>query len=111
MTTQLPAIVDLAVESSSALSYDNHPVATLNDHVVRIGVMTEPYHWHYHPNSDETFLVVEGRLEIEFEAGALQLGPGQMVTVARGVRHRTRPVGERSVNLTFESATTETVAI
>jgi len=28
--------------------------------VVRISTMTEPYHWHSHPNSDEMFLVVEG---------------------------------------------------
>jgi hypothetical protein len=34
-----------------------------------------------------------------------------MVTVPRGLRHRTRPVGDRSVNLTFEAAKAETVAV
>ena len=111
MTVKLPQVVTLGSESSSAASYDNHPIATINDHVVRISVMTQPYHWHLHPNSDETFLVVEGRLKIEFESGALQLEPGQMVTVPRGVRHRTSPVGERSVNITFEAANAETIAI
>lgn len=108
---KLPEIVSVGSESSSKASYDNHPVATINDHVVRISVMTQPYHWHFHPNSDETFLVLEGRLEIEFEEGAVQVGPGQMVTVPRGRRHRTRPVGERSVNLTFEAAASETIAV
>jgi len=70
--------------------------------------MTGPYHWHSHPNSDETFLVVEGGLFIEFEQGELQLAPGQMTTIPRGVRHRTRPVSDRSVNLTFEAANAET---
>ena len=70
--------------------------------------MTRPYHWHSHPNSDETFLVIEGGLVIEFERGEIKLAPGQMVTVPRGLRHRTRPEGDRSVNLTFEAANAET---
>src|ERR1700730_14059932 len=111
MTGKLPEIITLGSESSSEVSDDNHPIATTNDHVIRISVMTQPYHWHLHPNSDETFLVVEGRLKIEFEDGALELGPGQMVTVPRGVRHRTRPVGDRSVNITFEAAKAETIAV
>lgn len=73
--------------------------------------MSERYHWHSHPNSDETFLVMEGGLSIEFEAGSLELEPGQMVTVPRGLRHRTRPVGARSVNLTFELADAQTISI
>ena len=106
---RLPEITTLASESSSGASYDNHPIAIVNDHVVRISVMTQPCQWHLHPNSDETFLVIEGRLTVEFEDGTLELGPGQMVTVPRGLRHRTYPVGDRSVNLTFEAAGTETV--
>jgi mannose-6-phosphate isomerase-like protein (cupin superfamily) len=104
----LPAIVTLSSEASCTGQYDNHALAKVNDHVVRIGTMTQPYHWHFHPNSDETFLVIEGELVIEFEHGQIQLGPGQMTTVSRGVLHRTRPLGRRSVNLTFEAANTET---
>jgi len=111
MAGALPNITTLASESASAASYDNHPLARVNDHVVRISVMTQPYPWHLHPNTDETFLVIEGRLSIEFADGTLELGPGQMLTVPRGVRHRTRPVGDRSVNLTFEAAQAETVAV
>jgi len=73
--------------------------------------MTGPYHWHFHPNSDETFLVIEGRLAIDFENGSLELQPGQLLTIPSGVRHRTRPIGERSVNLTFELAQSETIAV
>ena len=111
MNSHLPQIVTLEDESSTHSGYDNHPLAATNDHVVRISTMTEPYHWHLHPNSDETFLVIEGRLAIDFESGSLELRPGQLLTIPRGVRHRTRPVGERSVNLTFERAQCETVAV
>lgn len=105
---QLPAVVTLATETSASAEYDNHAVAKVNDHVVRISRMTQPYHWHSHPNSDETFLVVEGGLVIEFEHGEIQLAPGQMATVSRGVRHRTRPSGASSINLTFEAADAQT---
>jgi mannose-6-phosphate isomerase-like protein (cupin superfamily) len=111
MNEQLPEVITLTAESSSHAGYDNHPIAKINDHVVRIATMVEPYHWHFHPNSDETFLVVEGRLAIEFESGSLELAPGQLLTIPRGVRHRTRPVGGRSVNLTFELAQSDTVAV
>jgi len=106
MKENLPAIVTLSSEASYAETYDNHPIANINDHVIRIS--TQSYHWHSHPDSDETFLVIEGGLVIEFEDGEIQLSPGQMTTVPRGLRHRTRPLGSRSVNLTFEAANTET---
>lgn len=91
--------------------YANQALAEVNDHVVRLSVMTEPFYWHRHPDSDETFLVVEGRLRIELEDGAVELGEGEMVTVPAGAAHRTLPVGLRSVNLTFERVGAETVRI
>lgn len=110
MRESLPSIITLASEAAFSGAYENRPVAKVNDHVVRISIMTQPYHWHSHPNSDETFLVIEGDLMIEFEQGEVQLAPGQMLTIPRGVRHRTRPLGSRSVNLTFEAADAETKA-
>jgi mannose-6-phosphate isomerase-like protein (cupin superfamily) len=110
MNEPLPKIITLKSESPTDTAYDNHPITNINDHVVRVSTMTEPYYWHHHPNSDETFLVIEGKLAIEFESGSIELGPGQLLTVPRGVRHKTSPVGPRTVSLTFELAHTETVA-
>jgi mannose-6-phosphate isomerase-like protein (cupin superfamily) len=111
MSSSLPEIITLEAEFSAHPGYDNHSITRTNDHVVRIATMTSPYHWHFHPSSDETFLVIEGQLAIDFESGSLELHPGQLLTIPRGVRHRTRPVGERSVNLTFELAQSETIAV
>ncbi len=97
-------VINLSFESAPAKSYDNHAIAKVNDHEVRISTMTEAYHWHCHPNSDETFLSLEGGLLIDFDDRTVELLPGHMITVDRGVRHRTRPIGQRSVNLTFERA-------
>jgi len=97
-------VISLSLESATTASYDNHRVAKVNDHEVRLSIMTEAYHWHSHPDSDESFLALEGGLYIDFNDRTIALLPGQMITVNRGVRHRTRPIGERSVNLTFERA-------
>jgi mannose-6-phosphate isomerase-like protein (cupin superfamily) len=97
-------VINLSAESTTSKSYDNHRVARVNDHEVRISTMTEAYHWHCHPDSDESFLVLEGGIFIDFDDRTVELLPGHMITVNRGIRHRTRPIGERSVNLTFERA-------
>ncbi len=89
--------------------YENRVVAAVNDHVVRLSVMTEPFRWHLHPNSDETFLCLEGQLRLETDGGVVVLGPGDLVTVTAGTAHRTSPEGKRSVNITLERADLETV--
>ena len=59
----------------------------------------------------EVPIVIEGRLAIQFEGGSLELEPGQLLTTPQGVRHRTRPVGPRTVSLTFQLAQLETVRV
>ena len=49
-------------------SYRNISIGEVNDHDVRLSVMTEQARWHPHPDSDETFLGVDGELVIEFAA-------------------------------------------
>lgn len=89
--------------------YRNLSLGTVNDHEIRMSVMTEPYHWHHHPDSDETFYGIDGELIIEFVSGEVTVGPGQFLTVPAGTPHRTRPAGDRSVNITFERSGAETV--
>lgn len=63
------------------------------------------------PNSDETFIVLEGTLAIEFFDGFVELQAGHLMVVERGTIHRARPVGGRSVNLTVERKDTITVKV
>ena len=94
--TALPAPLDpLALSREVHQPYHNRRVAAVNDHEIRMSVMTHGFPWHHHPDSDETFVTVEGELIVEFEDGAVALLPGQYLTVPAGVRHRTRPGGER----------------
>ena len=105
-------IFDIGERSRAVTAqYANFSLATVNDHVIKVSVMAQPYHWHYHPNSDETFMVIEGVLLIDLEMETIELFPGQLLTIPKNIIHRTRPQGERSVNLTFESDQIETVPI
>ncbi|WP_322032203.1 cupin domain-containing protein [Paraburkholderia sp. J76] len=90
-------------------SYRNEILTSVNDHQVHISVMKAPYFWHIHPDSDETFIAIDGTLIIDFDDGMAELSPGQMLTVPAGVRHRTRPATRRTVNLTIERRSTTTV--
>ncbi|WP_244817759.1 cupin domain-containing protein [Caballeronia sp. Lep1P3] len=102
--------VDLtAIANAARDGYMNRVVASVNDHDIHISVMDAPYAWHIHPDSDETFIVLEGTLVIDFDDGAAELRAGHMLTIPAGVRHRTRPNGARSVNLTVEKRHATTV--
>jgi mannose-6-phosphate isomerase-like protein (cupin superfamily) len=102
------------IEQATAVTdgaYTNFPLSFMNDHVVKASVMTEDFYWHYHPNSDETFLVTEGCLLIDLENETVELKAGQLFTIPQNVIHRTRPLGARSVNITFEKADISTVKV
>jgi len=106
----IPGIIDLLQKAKAVeTSYANFPVAVVNDHVVRMSVMTEPFYWHCHPNSDESFLVLEGSLLIELDEETIELQPGQLYTIPKNKMHRTSPGPGRSVNITFEALNMETI--
>ena len=44
--------------------------------------------WHSHPDTDDLFLVLSGRLRIDFRDGEVTLGPGELHVVPKGVEHR-----------------------
>jgi mannose-6-phosphate isomerase-like protein (cupin superfamily) len=72
-------LVDLARAAAGANgSYANFVLTRVDDHVVRMSVMTEPFYWHRHPDSDETFLVVEGEVLLQTAHDSVELRPGQL---------------------------------
>lgn len=80
-------------------------VAELNGQHVKLAKLEGEFVWHSHAEEDELFLVLKGRLRIELRDGAVDLGPGQMAVVPRGVEHR--PVADGEVHvLLFEPAGT-----
>jgi mannose-6-phosphate isomerase-like protein (cupin superfamily) len=92
-------------------SYRNQVINRVNGSCLRLAVFEGEYRWHYHPTSDELFIVVEGCLAIDLEDGReLRLAPWESVTIAARTIHRTRAIG-RTVNLCFEELGAETVFV
>jgi mannose-6-phosphate isomerase-like protein (cupin superfamily) len=53
--------------------------------------------WHDHGDTDETFIVIEGDLRIDFRNGAVHVRAGEMFVVPKGVEHK--PYAENEVKL------------
>ncbi|MET0965779.1 MAG: cupin domain-containing protein [Nakamurella sp.] len=62
-------------------------VARLNDYEIKIVRIKGEFVWHTHDDTDELFLVVDGRLTIQLRDGDVTLGPNQLFVVPRGVEH------------------------
>jgi len=81
----------------------NQTLCSVNDSVVRVGVIQGEYHWHKHDDLDEFFYVVEGTLLIDLADKTVALTPRQGFVVPRGVVHRTR-APEKAIILMVEGA-------
>ncbi len=66
----------VSIAKLSTIPYFNTIINSVNDHIVRLAVMSGPYIWHFHPNSDETFIGVEGTVIIETPNATFELSPG-----------------------------------
>jgi mannose-6-phosphate isomerase-like protein (cupin superfamily) len=82
-----------------------HIAAELNGQQVKLVKFLGPFVWHHHDNEDELFLVVKGRLRMEFRDRAVAVREGEFIVVPRGVEHR--PLAEEEVHVVlFEPAST-----
>ena len=72
-------------------------VAEMNDYQFKLAKLEGDFIWHDHKDTDETFIVIEGRLRIDFRDGAVEIGAGEMFVVPKGVEHK--PYAAREVKL------------
>ena len=72
-------------------------IAEMNDYQFKVVKLQGDFIWHDHKDTDETFIVLEGTLRIDFRDGAVDIGPGEMFVVPRGVEHK--PYAEQEVKL------------
>jgi len=81
--------------------FDDHweprVIAEMNDYQFKLVKIQGDFVWHDHPDTDETFIVLEGELRIDFRDGEVTLRRGEMYVVPRGVEHK--PFAEQDVKL------------
>ncbi|HEV7255143.1 MAG TPA: cupin domain-containing protein [Mesorhizobium sp.] len=78
----------------------------MNESQVKVAKFGEVFDWHAHPVEDEAFLVMKGRIAIDFRDGVAELGEGDFLVVPRGVEHRPRALTHEPIVLMFEPVTT-----
>ncbi|KQY26012.1 cupin domain-containing protein [Rhizobium sp. Root482] len=86
--------------------FDPHIAGDVNDAQAKVAKFGEMFDWHAHENEDEAFLVLRGRIAIDFRDGAVELGEGDFIVVPRAVEHRPRSLTKEPVVLMFEPSTT-----
>jgi mannose-6-phosphate isomerase-like protein (cupin superfamily) len=80
-------------------------VGELNGQHVKAVKLNGEFVWHQHDHEDELFLVIKGKLRMEFRDKAVEVNEGEFIIVPRSVEHK--PVAEEEVHLLlFEPATT-----
>jgi mannose-6-phosphate isomerase-like protein (cupin superfamily) len=72
-------------------------LAEMNDYQFKVVKLQGDFVWHEHKDTDETFIVIDGALRIDFRDGAVHIGAGEMFVVPRGVQHK--PYAENEVKL------------
>jgi mannose-6-phosphate isomerase-like protein (cupin superfamily) len=72
-------------------------VAEMNDYQFKIVKLQGDFVWHDHKDTDETFIVIEGNLRIDFRDGAVHIAAGEMFVVPKGIEHK--PYAESEVKL------------
>ena len=63
-------------------------ISVMNDYEFKLVKVKDDFVWHKHDETDEVFIVMEGRLFIEFEEETAELNAGEMIVVPKGVKHR-----------------------
>ncbi len=72
-------------------------VAEMNDYQFKLVKLEGDFVWHRHEDTDETFIVLDGKLRIDFRDGAVTINGGEMFVVPKGVEHK--PYAEREVKM------------
>jgi len=105
----VPDPIDLArVLAAVPEPWSPRTVATVNDYDVRVVHARGEFTRHSHPETDEFFLVLSGRLTIRSDAGDVELGPGQVYVVPRGTPHQPFSADGADVLLLEPSGTVNT---
>jgi mannose-6-phosphate isomerase-like protein (cupin superfamily) len=74
-----------------------HVVAEMNDYQFKVVKIEGDFLWHHHADTDETFIVLDGELRIDFRDKSIVLRAGEMAVVPKGVEHK--PCAAQEVKL------------
>lgn len=74
-------------------------IAELNDYQFKLVKIQKDFVWHKHNDTDEVFIVLEGKMSIEFKNETINLEEGEMIVVPKGTKHKPFANDEASIML------------
>jgi len=63
-------------------------IAKMNDYEFKIVKFKGDFLWHSHPDTDETFIIMEGTLVMNFKDRKVEVHAGEMIVIPKGVEHK-----------------------
>jgi mannose-6-phosphate isomerase-like protein (cupin superfamily) len=78
----------------------------VNDAQIKLAKFGEIFDWHAHEAEDEAFLVLRGRIAIDFRDGSVEMNEGDFLVVPRATEHRPRALTHEPIVLMVEPNTT-----
>ena len=78
-------------EKFSKLPSDDYSVgivAKMNDYEFKLVKFKGEFVWHSHPDTDETFIILDGRMMMHFRDKLVELNSGEMIVIPKGVEHK-----------------------
>jgi mannose-6-phosphate isomerase-like protein (cupin superfamily) len=101
--------VNLAEKLSLFADYwSPRTVGQLNDYDLMVVKVKGEFVWHKHDNTDDFFLVLQGRLTVLLRDRQVTLEPGELYVVPRGVEHKTMAAEETHLLLIEPTGTPNT---
>jgi len=72
-------------------------IAQMNNFQFKIAKIQGEFIWHSHCDTDETFIIIDGYMQIKFRDGSVCLNPGEMFVVPKGIEHK--PVADEECQI------------
>jgi mannose-6-phosphate isomerase-like protein (cupin superfamily) len=83
-------------------------IGQMNDYHFKLAKIQGEFIWHSHSETDEVFIVIQGKMSIQFRAEAVNLEAGEMYIVPKGVEHKPVAEGECQILLIEPEGTVNT---
>jgi len=83
-------------------------IAQMNNYQFKLIRMNREFIWHAHEDTDETFFVVDGEMEIALRDKTLRLKANDLVVIPKGVEHKPKSIGECRLMLIEPAGTLNT---
>ena len=68
--------------------YEVRIIAKMNNYEFKIVKRKSDFIWHKHEDTDETFIILEGTMIMNFRDRTVEINKGEMIVIPKGIEHK-----------------------